>query len=169
MPGSELRWCFSSDAKNYLIVTRSLCHSKPIMVVRDLPHMEMNMFELYKTLERKGFTCSVCNRSERKRIKQLAYTPGDEGAAKVWYLEAGTPPSRYYLICLLHAETHQQPVPALADAATAQRILVDSALMAPKPEQPRASHQMQATCTSSLSCLLPCPFPVLPCSPAKSL
>ena len=70
------------------------------MVVRHLPYMEMNMFELYKTLERKGFTCSVCNRSERKRIKQLAYTQGDEGAAKVWYLEAGTPPpSRYYLIC----------------------------------------------------------------------
>ena len=139
VPGSRRHWSFAPDAKDHLCVTRTLVKPMAIMKVRDVPYTEMNLYELYKSLEDKGFQCCVCSRSERKEIKKTRYVAGD--ADKLWYMEAGKAPSRNYLISLLLAESHGEPVPALACSAVAQRILVDHGLVekkpAPKPSQKR--------------------------------
>ena len=134
VPGALGQWALSETAKDHFVVTRTLVHAQSLM--RQVPLAEMNLFELYKALEDKGFRCCVCSRSARKNIKKLCYRAGD--VDKVWYMEAGRPPSKHYLVSLLHAETHQQAAPALADHTAAQKILLDRGLIE-RQRQPKAA------------------------------
>ena len=131
-PENQTCWVFTPNARDHLIVTRTLVHAKPLMTSRTVPYVEMDLYELYRALENQGFKCCVCSRSEKKQIKALSYIPGE--SEKVWYMEAGKPPSKHYLVSLLHAETHRAPVPALADAATSLNILVTHGIVEKKPE-----------------------------------
>ena len=120
-------YCFSQGAQEHLRATRVLHGPTRLMVVRDIPYVDMTLFELLKSLELIGFQCVVSSRGERKRIRQKAYTSGD--AEKVWYMEAGVKPSKNHLISLLHADAHKQPVPALADSTKYRKILVEHGLL----------------------------------------
>ena len=135
VPGSQGHWGFAENAKNHLTVARALVKPRAIMTVRDIPYVDMDLYELYKSLESQGFVCRFCSSSERKEIRKLSYQVGQSD--KIWYVEAGKPPSKHYLVSLLYADKHGQSVPALADAPTAQKILVDHGLLKQKPPAKR--------------------------------
>ena len=140
--GSHGKYALSEDAKDHLVVTRTLVSPCHLFQVRDIPYADMDLYELVRSLEDKGFKCCVCSSSDRKAIRQQSYTSGVDD--KVWWVEAGKPPSKLYLVSLLHAESHMQAVPALADSATAQKILEGHGFVEKKPVPKPSVRKRQA-------------------------
>ena len=78
-----------------------------------VPLVDRTTWEMMEQLRKNGFQFKIWEIKDRKELKKITYTPPED--PKVWHCIGNGDVRWQYLLALLLAEEHKQPVPALAD------------------------------------------------------
>ena len=106
----------------------------------------MTRYELMDTLDANGWSCKYC--SKKKEVKDLVAEPYSVNVStNKWYFfkSKGTEKClkevfREYLLCLVTADTHQQPVPHFKTAQTYRKIMDPAYVAKPRRRRLREVH-----------------------------
>ena len=91
---------------------------------RDLPPIELHMFELTQVLRQRGWTISVLTNDKAKIKEVRKRDPAThESIDKTWFVKANLLIPKLYLVCLATLHQHKKPVPHLAPADTYKEVL----------------------------------------------
>ena len=119
--------CFSPEAQVLVRTAWDLTlDDDPCLCVRSIPFEEMTRYELMDILDANGGPCKYC--SKKKEVRDLVAEPYRVNVStNKWYFfkSKGTEKClkelfREYLLCLVTADTHQQPVPHFKTAETSE-------------------------------------------------
>ena len=122
------RWRMTDLGEKQVVVGVRLTRPHRLLVPPAGDPKEFRLYNLFQALEADGWTCEVVDsKEELRRIKDSPYIAGE--SSKVFYLNGArvhcaADVDRDYLICLLLAAQHQNPVPHCA-ASSVYNLLLD--------------------------------------------
>ena len=120
--GQEQEWSLTEAGCAAVRAGVTLTRPTAVMCPRNVPPAEMMLYELIKSLELEKWQCNMaCTRKQVREARDAPYNINVEGSPRVWWIKATDEfrhLSRDYLILLLTANTHQEPIPHFAATAS---------------------------------------------------